>query len=219
MMYRLINSGPSPYGRKVAIAMREKQIPFEVVYDLPWADAKETRRYSPLEQLPILLTDEEEAIFDSSFILDWLEWTHPDPALLPQKLPERIEARRLQVLGERLMEVGQTLIFEHHRPEPAQGTVDRQVRKLASGLAAAEKFVLRDPIATPLPHLGQIALATTLLVWEFVIEQEMVPPLPPLLWRTRYPAITKLVGELENRESFLATAPRPMPVDFAGETQ
>jgi glutathione S-transferase len=102
-MYKLVNAGQSPYGRKVAVALHEKGLPFETVYDLPWAEATETRRHSPLEQLPILLRDNGEAIYDSSFILDWLEWFHPETALLPGPLEDRVQARRLQVLGERLM--------------------------------------------------------------------------------------------------------------------
>ena len=110
-MYQLINAGPSPYGRKVAVALHEKGIAFETVLDLPWGEAHATRAHSPLEQLPILLPDDGEAVYDSSFILDWLEWTHPMPALLPTQLSARLIARRQQVLGERLMEIAQSLIF------------------------------------------------------------------------------------------------------------
>jgi len=32
-MYKLVNAGPSPYGRKVAVALHEKGLPFETIYD------------------------------------------------------------------------------------------------------------------------------------------------------------------------------------------
>jgi glutathione S-transferase len=218
-MYKLVNAGPSPYGRKVAVALHEKGLAFETIYDLPWAEATETRRHSPLEQLPILLKEDGEAIYDSSFILDWLEWFHPEPALLPGPLEDRVQARRLQVLGERLMEVAQALIFEHHRPAAAQAVMDRQARKLNSGLAAAEELVANSRIKNELPHLGEIALATTVLAWEFVIDEGMIPKLPALVWSSRFPNITKLVRGLEKRESFVTSRPRPMTVDFDGELQ
>lgn len=41
-MYKLVNAGPSPYGRKVAVALHEKGLPFETIYDLPWTEATET---------------------------------------------------------------------------------------------------------------------------------------------------------------------------------
>jgi glutathione S-transferase len=217
-MYRLINAGPSPYGRKVAVALHEKGLAFETVYDLPWADAVKTREHSPLEQLPILLTEDGEAIYDSSFILDWLEWVHPEPALLPATLAEKIAARRLQVLGERLMEISQTLIFEHNRPVPAQANIDRQARKLRSGLPAAEALVAASRSDVTRPNLGEIALATTLLVWDFVISEGMIPALPAFTWRPKCPAMVALIERLERRQSFVLTQPKPMTVDFSGIT-
>lgn len=215
-MYKLINAGPSPYGRKVAVALHEKGLAFETIYDLPWADAVKTREHSPLEQLPILLTDDGEAIYDSSFIVDWLEWIHPEPALLPTSLRERISARRMQVLAERLMEIAQAFIFEFNRPTTSEANLERNRRKLESGLSAAEAMVAAAAPGGAQPHLGEIALATSLLVWEFVIAQEMIPPLSALIWRNRFPHLAALVGRLEERPSFRATGPQPMVVDFHG---
>ena len=218
-MYRLINARPSPYGRKVAIALHEKGLPFENVFDLPWGEAVETRRHSPLEQLPILLPPSGEPVFDSGFILDWLEWTHPDPALLPVDLEARVAARRLQVLGERLMEIAQGLIFESFRAEPATATVERLGRKIPSGLTAVERRVCGEPLpcGEEAIHLGHIALGSTLLCWEFVVAEGMSPPLDELIWQDRYPALSALVERLEDRPSFAATRPGSMKVDIAAE--
>ena len=73
MNYTLINARPSPYGRKVAIALIEKGISYDVQYDVPWASGTCTPEYSPLEQLPILVSADDERIYDSTYILDWLE--------------------------------------------------------------------------------------------------------------------------------------------------
>lgn len=54
-MYRLISATPSPYARKVRIALAEKAIPFELVTEVPWDSTTITPRYNPLEKLPILL--------------------------------------------------------------------------------------------------------------------------------------------------------------------
>jgi glutathione S-transferase len=220
-MYRLINARPSPYGRKVAVALHEKQLPFEHVFDLPWADAVETRRHSPLEQLPILLVEGEEPIFDSSFILQWLELRHPSPALLPDSTDERIAALRLQTLGERLMEIAQALIFEQFRPQPSEQAIERATRKLYSGVAHAEQLVAATQLPQPdgAIHLGQIALGTTLAVWEFVVAEGMSPPMDALVWRDRQPQLTKLIGVLEERSSFVATRPQSMSVDIQAEVQ
>lgn len=216
-MFRLVNARPSPYGRKVAIALHEKGLPFETVFDLPWADAVETRLHSPLEQLPILLVEGEEPVYDSSYILQWLELRFPRPALLPADVSSRLLALKLQMLGERLMEIAQAAIFESFRPEPGAQALERGSRKIRRGLAEAERLTMAPPTGNEPVHLGHIALVTTLSVWEFVVEQGMSPAIDALVWRGRYASLTRLAEELERRPSFIATRPQPMDVDIAAE--
>ena len=99
MAFTLINARPSTVGRNVAIVMREKGIGYDVQYDVPWGDQTCTPQYSPLEQLPILITGENEYIYDSAYILDWLEARFPEPALLPTDLDARLDARKRRMLG------------------------------------------------------------------------------------------------------------------------
>ena len=216
-MLRLINARPSPYGRKVAIALHEKGVSFETIFDLPWAEAVETRRHSPLEQLPILLVDDEEPVYDSSFILQWIEARYPKPALLPAKAAERLDALKLQMLGERLMEVAQGLVFESFRPQPSGQAVERATRKIVGGLAEAERLVGESPAKGEPVHLGHIALGTTLCVWEFIVKEGMCPAIDAFLWRGRYPRLTRLMEQLEQRPSFKATRPQLMAVNIAAE--
>lgn len=218
-MYQLINARPSPYGRKVAIALHEKAVPFVTIFDLPWAEAVETRQHSPLEQLPILLVPGDDPIYDSTYILQWLEAHHAEPNLLPSDRDERLAALKLQILGERLMEIAQSVIFETYRPQPSDQGIERGTRKIIRGLAEVERLVGigRQPSAEEPIHLGHIALATTLLVWEFVVSEKMSPPIDAFVWRGRYSALTALVTELERRPSFVATRPQSMIVDIAAE--
>lgn len=218
-MYQLINARPSPYGRKVAIALLEKNVPFETVFDLPWADAVETRQHSPLEQLPILLVPGEEPVYDSSYILHWTEARHPEPPLLPSGRDERLAALKLLMLGERLMEIAQAMIFETYRPQPSKQATDRASRKIVRGLEEVERLVAMDepPSADSPIHLGHIGVATTLLVWEFVVSEKMCQPIDAFVWRGRHPKLTALVEALEKRPSFTATQPGSMEVDLAAE--
>lgn len=215
--YRLITAGPSPYGRKVAVALAEKNLAFETVYDLPWADALETRKYSPLEQLPILLPAEGEPVYDSALILDWLELVHPEPPLVPAAQAARIDCLRRRTLGERLMEVAQALVFEMYRDAPAEQTVDRLTRKIVRGLEALEDLVDARCASALACDLGDIASVTTLSCWEYIVNQGISPAISAFEWRGRHPALTKLVEQMETRASFEATRPVPMQVDIRKE--
>ena len=101
-MYRLINARPSPYGRKVAIAMHEKGLPFETLFDLPWADAVETRQ--------IAVEDE------------FLTRTCLDPEEFSQR-QKRVAATNRQVL-----DLGHRQPRQRRRRDTAQ--VDPQRRRL-----------------------------------------------------------------------------------------
>ncbi len=217
--YRLINARPSPYGRKVAVAMLEKGVIFDTVYDEPWSDHSITAEFNPLRQLPVLITPAGQNICDSSYILDWLEITHPAPSLLPSDRADMLSALEMKTLGERLMEIAQSLIFEMHRHEPSALWINRQSAKIASGLLALDRIAAM-PFArdTTVIHLGHIAVGTSLIVWEFVVAEGMSPPIEVLKWRGRHSALTAMIAALEQRPSFIATRPQSMQVDIARAT-
>lgn len=50
MMLRLISATPSPFARKVRIALHEKGLPFELLTEVPWDKSTSTPRYNPLEK-------------------------------------------------------------------------------------------------------------------------------------------------------------------------
>ncbi len=215
MPYALINARPSPFGRKVAIAMLEKAIPFEARHDVPWGDATCTPQYNPLEQLPILIGENGQTVYDSSFILEWLEKKHPQPALMPAGVDDFLHERFLQMLGERLMEIAQDLLMELNRETPSKPWVERQERKIRGGLAELEKQIggRRVDDASPI-SLGDIAVGTTLLLWEFMVEAGYSVDHPDFRWRGKYPNLTEYAALLERRPSFEQTRPQPMDVDI-----
>ena len=214
MAFTLINAGPSPFGRKVAIALLEKGLEFEVVLDTPWAAGTITPRHNPLEQLPILIAG-DETVFDSGYIVEWIETRHPVPPLLPADPDARLAARKRQMLGERLMEIAQLLIMEMHRPQPGTDWIDRQTRKIDGGLAALDSLYEQRGIAGETIDLGDIAVATTTLVFEHAVRAGYSPDIAALRWRGRFPALTEFVESIENRASFVATRPQEMALDLA----
>ncbi len=215
MTIRLINARPSPYGRKVAVALIEKNIPFDVTYDMPWGEGTCTPQYSPLEQLPILVLDDGETVYDSSFILDWVDLVHPDPPLMPSSVPALIAERQLKMLGERLMEVIHAITFELQRPDPGQTWIDRQSRKMHGALAEIDRRVaVRRPYQGQFVSLGDIAVGTTLLIVDFLIANAFVKPIEVFDWQGRHPNLVEYAEALETRESFRKTQPAMMDVDL-----
>lgn len=213
--YTLINARPSPYGRKVAVALLEKKIPFDVRYDVPWGPETCTPEFSPLEQLPILITKSGQNIYDSSYILEWLELRHPQPPLLPEFVDQILHAKLLQTLGERLMEIAQNLLFELQRPDPSKAWIERQCRKIRGGLDELDRLIGDRRVESHEPiTLGDIAVGTTLLIWEFMVQAGFSPDHEVFRWRNKHHNLNKFVALLEKRPSFGNTRPETMEISI-----
>ncbi len=91
MNLTLISHKLCPYVQRVAIALHEKEMPFERI-DVDLANKPQWfRSLSPLGKTPVLKV-EERAIFESAVILEYLEETGPRP-LHPQDALTRAEHR------------------------------------------------------------------------------------------------------------------------------
>lgn len=201
-MLTVISATPSPYARKVRIALIEKGIPFALVTDVPWNDDTVVGRFNPLEKLPILVTENDGSIYDSALILDYIEMTWPAPPLLPAEPKLRFAAKTVEVLQNGICDAVVLTFFERARPAPAQSGewLARQRRKIERGVAELERllgdnayyvgdrFTLADVAAGS--ALGYITLR-----------------LADFDWRSRHPALARWFDEIAARESFQATIP------------
>src|SRR5882757_5856977 len=69
----LIGQYDSPFVRRVAIALRLYDLPFE---HRPWStfgDADKIAPYNPLRRVPTLVLDSGEALIESAMMLDYLD--------------------------------------------------------------------------------------------------------------------------------------------------
>lgn len=101
-VYTLISATPSPYARKVRIALAEKGIPFTLQTEVPWDSDTKTPTYNPLEKLPVLIHNEtDQAVYESHFILEWLEVKHPDTlSMIPRDADQRLLAKQIEVVAD-----------------------------------------------------------------------------------------------------------------------
>ena len=81
------------------IALQEKKLPFELQTEVPWDSTTKTPEYNPLEKLPVLVLDDgKTAIYESHYIIEWLEAKYPDTSLMPSSLDGRFTKRDQIVL-------------------------------------------------------------------------------------------------------------------------
>ena len=213
---RLINAKPSPFGRKVAIALLEKGVPFETTWDEPWGPDTQVRDFNPLAQLPILIADDGEVAFESTYLLEWIERRFPDPPLLPRDDDGILEAKRLMVVAEGVMTAIASAATELRRETPSAAWLERQRDKITRGTEwlaqqiGEGEFAVRDNFGQADIAIGAVLTSLTYTREAFGLRIEEVP------WRERLPALARYVVRLEERASFKATQPQMMNVDVAG---
>jgi glutathione S-transferase len=96
-------SGPlSMFGAKAEIALREKNLPFDVEM-VAFSQAQgysprhpEVLRVNPKRQVPVLIDGSVE-VFDSTQIFEYLEHRYPQPPLWPASPAARARARQLEL--------------------------------------------------------------------------------------------------------------------------
>ena len=203
-MYRLLSATPSPYARKVRIALIEKGIPFELITEVPWDSDTSTPQYNPLEKLPVLICDDGTSVYESRYILEWLELKHPTPRLTPEDVDGILAVKRFEVLADGVCDTGVLLFWERARaPEKRSAEwAARQQRKVDGGLRELSRLLgEREYCVGDRFTLADIAVGS-LLRW-LDIRIEDVP------WRRLHPNLAALSDRLEERPSFRNTVPFP----------
>jgi glutathione S-transferase len=201
---KLLSATPSPYARKVRIALAEKSLPFELVTEVPWDADASAPAYNPLGKIPVLILDDGEAVFESSFILEWLEAKHPEPPLVSADVDARLAARRLEVIADGVCDATVLTLFEKLRGDGCSAPwLARQRRKIEDGTAAlaralppGARFALGDAFG-----LADIAIGSALGYLEL--------RLPDFDWKSAHPALAEWFARISQRPSFAATVPRP----------
>ncbi len=200
-MYQLISATPSPYARKVRIALTEKGLPFELLTEVPWDSSTRTPRYNPLEKLPILLLGDGTSVYESSYIPQYLELKHPQVPLVPKDIDGHLAARKLEVLCDGVCDAVVLSLFEKMRAGGGSPEwLARQRRKVQGGMAEMARLVGQRPWAVGEAFsLGDIAVGTA--------AGYVSLRFPELQWRTLHPDLAVYTDRLAQRPSFKASVP------------
>jgi glutathione S-transferase len=95
---KLITMYGSPWSERVRWALAFKGLPYEKENYEPGADEEKIKKLTGQNLVPVLITD-GKVIPDSTAILEWLEASRPEPALLPKSEKDRAQV----TLWEELM--------------------------------------------------------------------------------------------------------------------
>lgn len=209
-MMKLISATPSPYARKVRIALAEKAIPFELITEVPWNSDTSLPLHNPLEKLPVLILDDGSTVYESSYILEWLERKYPVPALMPRDDDGWLAARRCLVLADGVCDAFLLVFFERQRMQQCQSApwIARQMRKIDGGLAEMARVVgeRAHPVAERFT-LADVGFGYVLGYFDVRF--------PELDWRGRHPNLERYFDALAERASFRSTLPYPQTITDA----
>ena len=199
---KLVGSLTSPFVRKVRIVLSEKRIVYDFDVDIPWESDTRVAEHNPLGKVPILIMDDGTTLYDSRVIVDYLDSANPVSRLMPEFNRERSMVKRWEALADGISDAATTIFLERKRPESLQSTewISRQQKKAMLGLEVAardldDKKWCEGNVYT----LADVALGCTLGYLSFRF--------PEMKWRM-FPNLVRLVDTLEERASFIETAPK-----------
>jgi len=201
-MYRLISATPSPYARKVRIQLAEKNIPFELITEVPWDNDTQTPQFNPLEKLPILICEDGETVYESRFVNEWVELQHPEPPLMPKQKDDMLLTKRFEILADGVCDACVLVFWERAREGNARSEewMARQMRKRDGGMKEIARLLGDKPYCVGSKFtLADIAVGS-MLGWLNVRMSEFS-------WRPQYPNLAALQDRLESRPSFAMTVP------------
>lgn len=207
---KLIIASPSPFARKVRVALIEKGLVFEEVMDEPWTPTAMAPQWSPLGTVPILVLDDGRTLYDSRVIEAWLDTLAP-PALIPEDPAARIDALAVEALADGIAAAAVLLVLEEHR-RPGMQSAEWQARqrgKLGRGTAELARLLgERERFVGEALSIADIAAAATLAYLD--LRQ------PAFAWRGAHPALAAFSDRMEARESFGLTRPYAQPIPSVG---
>jgi glutathione S-transferase len=186
-MMILRSTPPSPFGRKIKIAASflglDRDIKVEPADTNNPAD--NVRQQNPLGKIPVLITEDGTALYDSRVIIDYLDHRAGGGKIIPREPQARFAALRLQALCDGVLDASILQVYEgrwraseHHEAK----WVTYQADKVTRALAVLEAD---PPGLDATPHIGQVAIACVLGYRDFRFQGT---------WRSDHP---KLVAWLE----------------------
>ena len=195
----LRGSPMSPFARKARMAILHLGLSgkIEVIRADPMNPDDVLRKNNPLGKIPVLMTEDGKAIYDSRVILEYLDHAAGGGIIIPDGWPARLDTLTMQAMCDGIMDACILIIYEaRHRPSAIhhQPWLDYQRGKVVRGLTAFAK-------ATPDPARFDVGTLTAACMLGYLDWRKQVD------WRPEFPALVGWLDQFRARHpEFDATA-------------
>ena len=144
---------------------------------------------NPLSKIPVLLTDDGTAIYDSAVICEYLDAQAAATPLFPGNGPARWQVLTLSALGDGILDAALLLVYEkRYRPEGmrVQDWTDMQQAKIDDAIAFLES---NPPAFDGQPDYGTLTIASALGYLDFRHQGKWRAAAPKMVaWLDRFAA-------------------------------
>src|SRR3546814_10706999 len=114
-MWRLYQFPLCPFSRKIRLLMGEKQIPYDMVREDPWAASEMFYNLNPAGCTPVLADEERDiTLCDSRAIGEYFEETVDRAPMINGTVANRAEIRRLVALFDENLDRKSTRLNSSH---------------------------------------------------------------------------------------------------------
>ena len=166
VMMILRSAAPSPFGRKVQIAISVLGLDDVKIEPADTMDPRDTiRDQNPLGKIPVLIAEDGAAYYNSRLILEYLDHRAGGGKIIPREAAARFAALRLQALCDGILDASILTVYEGRWRAPEHHDakwLDHQAGKVKRALAVLEAAPPALGSSTEPPNVGQIALACVL---------------------------------------------------------
>lgn len=199
---KLIGSPTSPYVRKVRIVFAEKKLDYQMETENVWEPDTKIQTFNPIGKVPCLLVEDEDAIYDSRVIVEYLDTLSPVSRLIPQAGRERTDVKCWEALADGLLDAAVMIIKEKQRPaeQISHDWIERQVGKVNAALAAMSKGLGDQSFCTGINYsLADVTVGCALGYLDFRFAD--------IDWRATYPNLAQFYAKVSARPSFADSQP------------
>ncbi len=200
---KLLASLTSPFARKVRIVLAEKHVECELEVVNPWEPVNPVIEHNPLSQVPTLVLDDGNNVFDSRVIVEYLDAISPAVKLLPEPGRQRMLVRRIEALADGVTEAAMKIFLERKRAAEKQDAdwLALQRAAIGRGLDALERELGdKEWFHGHGLSLADIATGCCLGYLSLRLEDEVE-------WRVGHPGLAQHMDKLMARHSFADTVP------------